>query len=52
MALLAPPLPPAEEAMGDAPSFMRKPSVRLFTLRGPGDTAAFMQESKTKKDVA
>jgi hypothetical protein len=27
--------------------------VRLFTLRGPGDTAAFIQESKAKtKDVA
>jgi len=52
LALLALPLPPAE-AMGEAPTFMRKPSVRLFTLRGPGDTAAFMQESKTKtKDVA
>jgi hypothetical protein len=39
--------------MTDAPSFMRKPNIRLFTLRGPGDTAAFMQESKTKeKDVA
>jgi GTPase SAR1 family protein len=59
MALLAPPLPPPE-ALGEAPSFMRKPSVRLFTLRGPGDTAAFMQEAKpaskaaasNKKDVA
>jgi GTPase SAR1 family protein len=52
MALLAPPLPPAE-TMTDAPSFMRKPNIRLFTLRGPGDTAAFMQESKAKeKDVA
>jgi GTPase SAR1 family protein len=51
MALLAPPLPP-DESLGEAPSFMRKPSVRLFTLRGPGDTAAFMQEVKKKKDVA
>lgn len=47
MALLAPPLPPAE-ALTDAPTFMRKPSVRLFTLLGSGDTAAFMQESKAK----
>lgn len=47
MALLAPPLPPAE-AMAEAPSFMPKPNVRLFTLRGPGDTAAFMQVAKGK----
>jgi hypothetical protein len=52
LALLAPPLPPTE-SLTNAPSFMRKPSVRLFTLRGPGDTAAFIQESKAKeKDVA
>ncbi|HRI68658.1 MAG TPA: GTPase domain-containing protein [Polyangium sp.] len=54
MALLAPPLPP-DDALGEAPSFMPKPNVRLFTLRGPGDTAAFMQVAKGKgkeKDVA
>lgn len=54
MALLAPPLPPAD-ALAEAPSFMPKPAVRLFTLRGPGDNAALMQILKEKgkdKDVA
>lgn len=51
MALLAPPLPPQEALVEAAPTFMRKPSVRLFTLRGPGDNAAFMQEVKSKKEA-
>lgn len=52
IALLAPPLPPAE-ALTNAPSFMPKPSIRLVTLRGPGDTASFIQKAKSKaKDVA
>ncbi len=54
MALLAPPLPPTD-ALTNAPSFMSKPSIRLLTLRGPGDTASFIQKVKGKasgKDVA
>lgn len=47
MALLAPPLPPSD-ALTNAPSFMPKPSIRLLTLRGPGDNASFIQKVKDK----
>lgn len=52
ISLLAPPLPPAD-ALTSGPSFMPKPSIRLVTLRGPGDTASFIQKATGKtKDVA
>jgi len=51
LALLAPPLPPAD-ALTNAPSFMPKPNIRLFTLRGPGDTAPLLEDLKKLNDKA